>query len=114
MSSTATTAADSASFQELLEPHRPELYAHSYRMLGSVDERELGGVFGIAVAVAVFAGFASPRAFSDGFEPAIWVTAGLALLGAVRGLALPSRRTRQTIAPLPSIAQPAVELEQAA
>ena len=42
--------------------------------------RELGGVFGIAVAVAVFAGagsYASPDAFLDGFTPAVAVAAGL-------------------------------------
>jgi EmrB/QacA subfamily drug resistance transporter len=57
--------------------------------------RELGGVFGIAVAVAVFAAagsYASPRAFVDGFTPAMAVAAGLALAGAAAGLALPSRR----------------------
>jgi MFS family permease len=57
--------------------------------------RELGGVFGVAVVVAVFAGagsFASPQAFTDGFEPAILVAASLALLGALAGLALPGRR----------------------
>jgi MFS family permease len=57
--------------------------------------RELGGVFGVAVVVAVFAGagsFASPQAFTDGFEPAILVAAGLALVGALAGLALPGRR----------------------
>jgi MFS family permease len=57
--------------------------------------RELGGVFGIAVAVAVFAGagsFASPGAFLDGFAPAIAVAAGLSLSGALAGLALPGRR----------------------
>jgi EmrB/QacA subfamily drug resistance transporter len=57
--------------------------------------RELGGVFGIAIAVAVFAAagsFASPDAFLDGFAPAIAVTAGLSLAGAVTGLALPGRR----------------------
>jgi EmrB/QacA subfamily drug resistance transporter len=56
--------------------------------------RELGGVFGIAVAVAVFAaagGYATPSQFTDGFTPAIAVGAGLALLGALAGLALPSR-----------------------
>jgi EmrB/QacA subfamily drug resistance transporter len=56
--------------------------------------RELGGVFGIAVAVAVFAaagGYATPSAFTDGFTPAIVVGAGLALVGALAGLALPSR-----------------------
>ena len=57
--------------------------------------RELGGVFGVAVVVAVFAGagsFASPQAFTDGFQPAILVAASLALLGAAAGLALPGRR----------------------
>jgi len=58
--------------------------------------RELGGVFGIAVVVAVFAatgGYASARAFTDGFGPAIGVSAGLAFAGALAALALPSRRT---------------------
>jgi EmrB/QacA subfamily drug resistance transporter len=43
--------------------------------------RELGGVFGIAVAVAAFAGaggYASAQAFTDGFVPAAAVAAGLA------------------------------------
>jgi EmrB/QacA subfamily drug resistance transporter len=56
--------------------------------------RELGGVFGIAVAVAVFAGagsYASAAAFTDGFAPAIAVTAALSLAGAVAALALPGR-----------------------
>jgi MFS family permease len=58
--------------------------------------RELGGVFGIAVTVAVFAGagsYLSPEAFTDGFAPAIGVAAGLAALGAIAALGLPSRRT---------------------
>jgi EmrB/QacA subfamily drug resistance transporter len=75
-------------------------------VLGSVSEeavgkaagtnsvmRELGGVFGIAVAVAVFAGagsYASPQAFTDGFAPAVGVAAALALIGAVAGSFLPS------------------------
>jgi EmrB/QacA subfamily drug resistance transporter len=57
--------------------------------------RELGGVFGIAAAVAVFAatgGYASAQAFTDGFGPAIGVSAGLALAGALAALAVPSRR----------------------
>jgi len=55
--------------------------------------RELGGVFGIAVAVAVFAGagsYASPQAFTDGFAPAVAVAAALALIGAVAGSFLPA------------------------
>ena len=54
--------------------------------------RELGGVFGIAIAVAVFAGagsYASPQAFVDGFGPAAGVAAALALVGAVAGSFLP-------------------------
>ena len=57
--------------------------------------RELGGVFGIATAVAVSAGagsYASAQAFTDGFGPAIGVAAGIALVGAAFGLALPGRR----------------------
>jgi MFS family permease len=57
--------------------------------------RELGGVFGIAIAVAVFAAvgsYASPATFTDGFGPAMGVGALLALAGAVAGLALPGRR----------------------
>ncbi|HEY1592198.1 MAG TPA: MFS transporter [Solirubrobacteraceae bacterium] len=67
--------------------------------------RELGGVFGIAVAVAVFAGFggySSPTAFTNGFGPAIWVSCGLALAGAACGLALPSRRRREVIGTAPA------------
>jgi MFS family permease len=61
--------------------------------------RELGGVFGIAVAVAVFAGagsYASAAAFSDGFAAAIGVAAVLSLAGAVTGLAVPARRAMQS------------------
>jgi EmrB/QacA subfamily drug resistance transporter len=65
--------------------------------------RELGGVFGIAVTVAVFAGagsYASSEAFTDGFAPAIGVAAALAVAGAAAALALPSRRgTTETAAP---------------
>ncbi len=57
--------------------------------------RELGGVFGIAVAVAVFSGagsFASPDAFLDGFAPTVAVLAAISLVGAFVALALPGRR----------------------
>jgi EmrB/QacA subfamily drug resistance transporter len=58
--------------------------------------RELGGVFGIAILVAVFSGagdYASPQEFTDGFAPALGVTAGLSLVGALVGLGLPGRRS---------------------
>jgi EmrB/QacA subfamily drug resistance transporter len=57
--------------------------------------RELGGVFGIAIAVSVFAGaggYASAQTFSNGFVPAIAAAAGLSLAGAAVGLMVPARR----------------------
>lgn len=67
--------------------------------------RELGGVFGIAVTVAVFAGFGSYLSvpeFVTGFVPAVLVGAGLSLLGAIVALFLPKRTgaVRQS-APVP-------------
>ena len=57
--------------------------------------RFLGGVLGIAIAVAVFSAtgsVTSPQAFSGGFAAAIIVSATLSLLGAVAGLWHPRRR----------------------
>jgi hypothetical protein len=57
--------------------------------------RFLGGVSGIAIAVAVFVstgGFGSAQAFSTGFAEAIGVSAALSLLGAVAGMWQPARR----------------------
>jgi len=53
--------------------------------------RQLGGAFGVALAVAVFAdagGYASPASFSRGFAAAMGISAGLSLLGAIAGMAL--------------------------
>lgn len=64
----------------------------TFNMLG-----QLGGVFGIAVLVAVFAGSgssASPHGFSDGFKVALGVCAGLSLAGALAAVALPGRVAR--------------------
>jgi MFS family permease len=73
--------------------------------------RELGGVFGIAIAVAVFAGagsLASPDAFLDGFAPAVGVLAVLSLAGATVALALPGHRPRAATSP-PVGSVPALE-----
>jgi EmrB/QacA subfamily drug resistance transporter len=59
--------------------------------------RQLGGVFGLAVLVAVFAGrggYATAQTFSNGFSPALGAAAALSLAGAVASLAVPSQRTR--------------------
>ena len=74
--------------------------------------RELGGVFGVAVAVAVFAAagsFASSGAFLDGFAPAIAVVAALSLAGAIVALALPGRR--RTAESVPVAPVPVLEAE---
>jgi EmrB/QacA subfamily drug resistance transporter len=74
--------------------------------------RELGGVFGIAILVAVFAGagsYASPASFADGFTVAIGGSAGLAAVGAAIGLFLPGRRP----APAVVVPEPALEEEGA-
>jgi EmrB/QacA subfamily drug resistance transporter len=65
--------------------------------------RELGGVFGIAIAVAIFAAagsYADAVAFTDGFAAALATSAALSLLGAAAALGVPSRRA----AAAPSVA----------
>jgi hypothetical protein len=72
---------------------------------------DLGGVFGIAVGVVVFAGagsFASADAFLDGFAPAIAVVAALSL-GAIVAIALPGRRQAAESVPVGPV--PATEAE---
>jgi EmrB/QacA subfamily drug resistance transporter len=74
--------------------------------------RQLGGAFGIAILVAVFAGagsYVSAQAFSDGFASAIGVSAGLSLAGSIAGLALPARRRARRAAPARAV--PALEAE---
>jgi EmrB/QacA subfamily drug resistance transporter len=62
--------------------------------------RWLGGVFGIAIVVAVFAaagGYGSAQDFSDGFAAAMAVAAGLSLAGAIAGMVLPSGRAAAVV-----------------
>lgn len=69
--------------------------------------RELGGVFGVAVAVAVFGGaggYLSPADFIDGFGPAIGVSAGLSAIGASAALTLPRRRAAARTTDLVAVA----------
>jgi EmrB/QacA subfamily drug resistance transporter len=64
--------------------------------------RELGGVFGIAIAVAVFAGagsYATATTFVDGFAPALATSAALSLLGAGIALGVPSRFSDPALRP---------------
>jgi hypothetical protein len=55
----------------------------------SIAVRQVGAVFGVAVAVAVFSStgsFASPEAFVDGYGPAATVLAIITLLGVIPAL----------------------------
>ena len=74
--------------------------------------RQLGGVFGIAVLVAVFTGagsYGSGQLFSDGFTSAIGVAAALSLLGALASLGLPQRQVATVSAP--SVSEIATSIE---
>lgn len=69
--------------------------------------RELGGVLGIAVAVAVFAGtggYGGPIAFTDGFAWAIGASAAFGLVGAVTSAWLPARRAPSSVEVAPRAA----------
>jgi EmrB/QacA subfamily drug resistance transporter len=71
--------------------------------------RELGGVLGIALGVAAFAGagsYASPVHFTDGFVAAMGVASGLSLLAALAAAALPARPAAAALKPA---AAPAAE-----
>ncbi len=73
--------------------------------------RQLGGVFGIAILAATFAangGYSSPAVFNHGLAPALGVSAGMSLVGAMIGLATPGRR--REAAPLP-VRQPVLVAE---
>ena len=75
--------------------------------------RFLGGVFGVAILAAVFAGaggYASAQAFSDGFSPAILGDAALALAGVIAGLAIPSRRKGTRASKVRGAGRPAPDL----
>jgi EmrB/QacA subfamily drug resistance transporter len=54
----------------------------------------LGGVFGVAILAAVFAGhgsYASPASFIAGFRPAEWVAAAVAATGVIAAILAPGR-----------------------
>jgi EmrB/QacA subfamily drug resistance transporter len=53
--------------------------------------RELGGVFGVAVLASVFSsygGYRTPDTFVNGMNAAVWIGAGVVLLGAVAAFAI--------------------------
>jgi MFS family permease len=76
--------------------------------------RQLGGAFGVAVLVAVFASagsYSSPQEFSDGFVAASAAGAGLSLMGALAGATLPGRRETRDLGLADARAVPVLETE---
>jgi EmrB/QacA subfamily drug resistance transporter len=68
--------------------------------------RELGGVLGIAVLATVFTshgGYASPQAFVQGLEPALWVGVGVLGAGAALAAAMPFSTRADAAAQLDSV-----------
>jgi EmrB/QacA subfamily drug resistance transporter len=66
--------------------------------------REVGGVLGVAVLGAIFAGagsYATPEAFMAGLTPAVWAGAGVLAAGSMMALMLPARRAA-AVAPEPA------------
>lgn len=92
--------------------------------LGAVDRADLGkasgvnstlqrfgGVFGVAIASAVFASYGhigSPASFTAGFRPATGWLAAIAIVGAISALAVAGRRRPA------AVAEPAVEMTASA
>ena len=78
--------------------------------------RELGGVFGVAVLAAIFAGagsYATPQTYVDGLIPAVFAGAAVVALGAALALALPAGAARLRRAE-PALAAADLETELAA
>jgi hypothetical protein len=73
--------------------------------------RQLGGVFGVAVLVSIFArlgGYQSGTTFVDGMNPAILVAAAVVALGAAAAFTIPKRRAAKKVHP--PVAEPFAEL----
>jgi EmrB/QacA subfamily drug resistance transporter len=93
VSGTGIAMASPAALSSVMSSVSPQLIGKASGTFSML--RQLGGAFGVAVLVAVFAaagGYASPEEFSDGFAAATGACAGLSLAGALAGFALPARR----------------------
>jgi len=67
--------------------------------------RQLGGAFGVAALGAVFAAagsYQTPKAFTEGYVPALAVATALALAATVAGMVLPTRRGAPTPVAVPA------------
>jgi EmrB/QacA subfamily drug resistance transporter len=112
LSGAGIAAGIAAALSSVMTSVEPQLIGRASGTFSTV--RQLGGAFGVAVLVAVFAaagGYASAEEFNDGFAAAIGACAGLSLIGAVAGIALPRRREPRGMGPADAGAVAAVETE---
>jgi EmrB/QacA subfamily drug resistance transporter len=97
ISGTGIAMASPAALSSVMSSVAPQLIGTASGTFSTL--RQLGGAFGVAVVVALFAaagGYASPDEFSDGFAAALGACAGLSLAGALAGVGLPARRSGAT------------------
>lgn len=112
ISGTGIAMASPAALSSVMTSVAPQLIGKASGTFSTL--RQLGGAFGVAVLVAVFAaarGYASPDEFSDGFAAALGACAGLSLLGALAGLARPPRRGASETSATPVVPAYAAELD---
>jgi MFS family permease len=112
ISGTGIAMASPAALSSVMTSVAPQLIGKASGTFSTL--RQLGGAFGVAVLVAVFAaagGYASPDEFSDGFAAALGACAGLSLLGALAGLVRPARRGAKESSATPVVPAYAAELD---
>jgi EmrB/QacA subfamily drug resistance transporter len=108
ISGTGIAMASPAALSSVMTSVAPQFIGKASGMFSTL--RQLGGAFGVAVLVAVFAAagaYDSPQEFTDGFAAAIGACAGLSLIGALAGLGLPARPRAADDAAMPVVAAPA-------
>jgi EmrB/QacA subfamily drug resistance transporter len=112
ISGTGVAMASPAALSSVMSSVAPQLIGKASGTFSTL--RQLGGAFGVALSVAVFAaagGYASRGEFSEGFAAALGACAGISLLGALAGLALPARGGANEDAATPVAAARAAELD---
>jgi EmrB/QacA subfamily drug resistance transporter len=112
ISGTGIAMASPAALSSVMSSVAPQLIGKASGTFSTL--RQLGGAFGVAVLVAVFAaagGYASPQQFSDGFAAALGACAGLSVFGALTALAQPARRGAAESAPTPVVVARAAEAD---
>jgi EmrB/QacA subfamily drug resistance transporter len=112
VSGTGIAMASPAALSSVMSSVSPQLIGKASGTFSTL--RQLGGAFGVAVLVAVFAaagGYASPEEFSDGFAATIGACAGLSLAGALAGFAIPARRGTAPSAATPVAVARAAEVD---